>query len=67
MGRERAFPDAGLCLFHFPLLCLFHFPLRDCVAAAFVVYYKLVCLAQAHGSHYFSYDPDWRKQVCSMT
>ena len=19
MGRERAFPDAGLCLFHFPL------------------------------------------------
>lgn len=59
MGRERAFPDAGLCLFHFPL--------RDCAAAAFVVYYKLVCLAQAHGSHYFSYDPDWRKQVCSMT
>ena len=59
MGRERAFPDAGLCLFHFPL--------RDCAAADFVVYYKLVCLAQAHGSHYFSYDPDWRKQVCSMT
>ena len=42
MGRERAFPDAGLCLFHFPL--------RDCAAADFVVYYKLVCLAQARAA-----------------
>lgn len=42
MGRECAFPDAGLCLFHFPL--------RDCAAAVFVVYYKLVCLAQARAA-----------------
>lgn len=67
MGRERAFPDAGLCLFHFPHRTSFAPSPRDCAAAVFVVYYKLVCLAQARGSHYFSYDPDWRKQVCSMT